>query len=308
MSQTKKRALVLGCGGVAGAAWSIAILHELERALNWDARQADIFIGTSAGAALSALLSAGVSVERLLASQQGKASQCQWNHDVDSGGALPPLPAPRLPGWKLALKGLRGDVSPLTAFTGLLPQGRADMAPFLRLVDSVVPNGRWTPHAATWIMVVDAASGERVALGRDCVGMPLNQAVCASYGIPGWCPPVRWQGRTFIDGGVASPTSADKLIGSGVDEAIILAPMASSELDRPRSALEKVERQVRRYMTKIVDREVAALETAGINVLRLEPGASDLKAFGFNMMDPARRQQVLETALSTAALTVRRVL
>jgi len=51
---------------------------------------------------------------------------------------------------------------------------------------------------------------------------------------------------------------------------------------------------VRRYMTTIVDREVAALKQAGIRVIRLEPGAEELGAIGFNMMDPARRRQVFD--------------
>ena len=51
-----RRALVLGCGGVAGGAWSIAALHHLEQKLDWDARDADILIGTSAGAVLATLL------------------------------------------------------------------------------------------------------------------------------------------------------------------------------------------------------------------------------------------------------------
>ena len=65
-----RRALVLGCGGVAGGAWSIAALHNLEQQLDWDARDADILIGTSAGAVLATLLGSGISVDQLLACQQ----------------------------------------------------------------------------------------------------------------------------------------------------------------------------------------------------------------------------------------------
>jgi NTE family protein len=114
--------------------------------------------------------------------------------------------------------------------------------------------------------------------------------------------------RTYIDGGVASPTSADLLMDSAVDEVIILAPMASRQPDKPRSPLAAIERRVRRYMTGIVDREVSKLEKAGKRVIRLEPNADDLKAFGFNMMDPTRRRQVLDTALVTTAVTVQNAL
>ncbi len=304
-----KRALVLGCGGVAGAAWSIPVLDELQRALDWDARDADILVGTSAGAVLAALLGAGVPVSRMMDSERGELADCAWNHDTDTGGALPPLPAAALTGTALVKKGLRGEVSALTALTGILPQGRADMRPFVRLIDSVVAPGAWAPHPRTWIMAVDADSGERVALGRgDAPPMPLNRAVCASYAVPGWCPPVTHEGRTFLDGGIASPVSADFVIGQGVEEAIVLAPMASSRPDAPRSPLARLERAARRYMTAIVDREVALLEQAGIRVIRLEPGAEDLAAIGFNMMDPARRAGVFETAQRTAPAAVRAAL
>lgn len=296
----KKTALVLGCGGVAGAAWSIAVLAELERQRHWDARDASVLVGTSAGAVLAALLSAGTPVSRMVASEKGEQLDCTWQHDTDTGGAFPPLPAARLTAAPLVWKGLRGEVSPLTAITGILPRGRSNMTPFMDLINTVVPDGEWSPHPATWIMVVDASSGERVALGRDVLDMPLNKAVCASYAVPGWCPPVEWGDHEYLDGGIASPVSADMLIGTDVEEVIVLAPMGASAMDNPRSRLEKIERRVRRYMTSIVDREVRKLEAAGIRVVRLEPGPQDLEAFGFNMMDPKRRELVFKTACATA--------
>lgn len=306
MSKTTspRRALVLGCGGVAGGAWSIAALHHLEQQLNWDARNADILVGTSVGAVLSALLGSGVSVSQLLDCQQGKGD-CDWNHDTDTGGALPPLPAARLTGRALALKGLRGEVSPLTAFCGVLPQGQFDMTPFRRLVNHAAQGKDWVSHPATWIMTVDNETGKRVAFGKG--GAPsatITDAVCASYGVPFWCPPVNIHNRTYIDGGVASPASADLLVDSAVEEVVILAPMSSRQPDSPRSPLKRIERRVRRYMTSIVDKEEALLQQAGKRVIRIEPNAQDLTAFGYNMMDPKRRVQVLNTALHTTADTV----
>lgn len=305
---TTRRALVLGCGAVAGAAWQIATLNELQQQLGWDARDADILIGTSAGAVLATLLGAGVSIERMLASQRGELQNCQWNHDTDTGGAIPPIPRLGLSGARLFMHGLRGDVSPLTAITGLMPHGRTDMQPMMNLIDSVVTSGQWVPHRNTWLIAVDTDSGQRVALGRDNRTMPANRAVCASYAVPGVCPPVAWQGSTYLDGGIASPASADLLLGTDIDEAIVLAPMASMQMDNPRSPLAKIERRVRRYMTAIVDREVAQLRAAGIRVIRIDPGPQDLAAFGFNMLDPARRQHVFQTAGKTAGSAVRSAL
>lgn len=302
---TPKRALVLGCGAVAGAAWSVPVLDQLQRQLDWDARDADLLIGTSVGAVLATLLSSGVSVRRMMESQRGTVTDCDWNHDTDSGGAFPPLPAFAFPARSLVRLGLRGQVSPLTAACGLLPSGRTEMQGFRRLIEHFVPNGQWTSHPATWLMAVDAHSGARVALGRaDAPKAAMARAVCASYAVPACCPPVQIGGRTLIDGGVVSPTSADFVLDAEVDEAIVLAPFASRRMDRSLSPLNWIERRVRKVMTRIVDREVASLEQAGVRVIRLEPGPEDLSAIGYNMLDPGRRRKVFETALSTATATV----
>lgn len=292
-----KRALVLGCGGVAGGAWSIATLKRLEQELAWDAREADIIIGTSVGAVLAALLGAGVSVDQLMACQQGRG-ECSWNHDADTGGALPPLPRLKMTAPNLLRLGLQGKVSTLTALSGLVPTGQFDMTPFRRLIDGVVQAGQWAPREGIWIMAVDSQTGARVGFGRDdAPAAALNDAVCASYGVPAWCPPVAINGREYIDGGVASPTSADFILGTGVEEVILLSPMASRQADRPFSPFKRIERLARRYMTGIVDQELEQLESAGMRVIRRDPGPDVLKQIGYNMMDPARRLRVLRASL-----------
>ena len=299
----KKVGLVLGCGAVAGAAWSIPILLQLQQQLDWDARDADVLVGTSAGAVLAALLSAGVSVENLAASLRGDNRDCryQWDHDTAWGPWHPPLPGLPLSGISLLGKGLRGEVTPLTAICGALPQGRFDMTPFRQLINAHVPEGEWAPHKNCWIMAVDNEQGHRVAFGRhDAPAASLVDAVCASYAVPGWCPPVSIADQTWLDGGIASPTSADFLLESDVDVAIVLAPMASRDIESNPGLLERAERIARRYMTRIVDREVKQLQQAGKQVIRLEPKAHDLRAIGYNMMDARRRMQVFTTATSYA--------
>jgi NTE family protein len=76
--------------------------------------------------------------------------------------------------------------------------------------------------------------------------------------------------------------------------------MATRELDPPRKGRSRLAEGMRRHMTGIVNREVRALERAGIRVLRLEPGAEDIAAFGDNMMNPRRRRRVFDTAARVA--------
>lgn len=307
----KKVGLVLGCGAVAGAAWSVPILQQLQQQLDWDAREADVLVGTSVGAMLAALLSSGVSVDTMAASLRGEChdARCTWDHDTAWGNWYPPRPGLHFSGLSLLRKGWRGDVAPLTAWCGALPTGRFDMTPFRQLINAHVPAGQWSPHPDCWIMAVDNATGDRVAFGRsDAPSASLVDAVCASYAVPGWCPPVSIAGRTWLDGGIASPTSADFLIGSDIDVVIVVAPMASRDIEPNPGLLARAERAARRYMTRIVDEEVALLRQAGKQVVRLDPVASDLRAIGYNMMDARRRMQVFDTATRTAPATVTQAL
>ena len=297
-----KRALVLGCGAVAGAAWMIPVLAQVRAQLNWNPEEADIFIGTSVGAVLASLMAGGVTLDQLIASQQGDYQHI-WNHDKDSGSWYPPLPKFKFTAKNLYTKMRRGELGSLTGWVGLLPQGGFDMMPFIKLIDRVKNGNNWLDHDNCWLVAVDHETGERKAFGRDkkeVEALDVSQAVCASYGVPGWCPPVDIHDRTYIDGGIVSPCSADLLVDADVDEVIMLVPMASTIPDQPCSLFKRIERKVRKGMTAIVDKEVALLKSAGKKVVRIEPTAEDLNAFGYNMMDPRRRARVYATSQRTS--------
>jgi NTE family protein len=311
-----KRALVLGCGAVAGGAWSIAALQAVSKQLNWNPADADILVGTSVGAVLAALLASGVSLERLVAAQNNEPQHgCYWNHATDSGGKLPPWPQWKFSGPALFKKALNREVSLLTGLCGILPRGRTDMSGFVRLIQSASAGDLWPQtlqagqqtQKKLWLMAVDAKTAERRAIGSqadDFTQVPLSRAVCASYAVPGCCPPVNIQGNTYLDGGIMSPASADLLVNEDVDEVIIIAPMASRWPGKAGSLFNAVERYARKGMTRIVDREEAMLRAAGKRVIRIEPNEDDLHAFGWNLLDPARRQGVFDTALLTTPATV----
>jgi NTE family protein len=300
----QKRALVIGCGGALGGAWAAAALRSAENRLGWDFRNADVIIGTSAGGVLATLLSAGVSVDEIAHWQSGQGNSV-LDQDAATVPHLPPRPKPRLTAPGLLKPLLTRKTSLITGLTGLLPVGNADMQGFVDLVDAVVPPGQWTRHPATWLMVVDTANGQRVALGYPgSPPMAMSKAVCATYAVPGWCPPVEHLGKTYVDGGVASPTSADLLISTDVSEAIVLAPMASTDMGWPRNPAEAAERLLRRQMTSTVEKEIRQLEHAGIRVRRLYPNREDLTVMGYNLMDKRRRQAVFAKAVETTAQAV----
>src|SRR5438270_6543293 len=61
---TRPDVLVLGGGGVLGEAWMMGVLAGIEDATGFDLRECEYFVGTSAGAIVSAHLTAGHSPRR----------------------------------------------------------------------------------------------------------------------------------------------------------------------------------------------------------------------------------------------------
>jgi NTE family protein len=317
-----RRALVLGGGGVIGFAWILGALSALEEITAVGPTAVEVVVGTSAGSVAAALLGCGLPVDAIRRHHQGIPGPEDPLIDFNYGGrraALPPLPGLLPASPRLALGGLRyrQRVSPLMAFTGMLPAGRGTLAPLRALVDAVADGAGigdgWPRNPRPWIVTADYRTGKRIVFGRDLWAAArdgsarperratLADAVVASCSIPAWYPPTVIDGVPYIDGGTVSNTSADLLRDSAVDEVYVLAPMASVQVDRPRSAFGRAERWARRWVTRSVLADVAALRAAGKRVCLLTPGPTDLAVMGANLMNPARRTAVLECAAHTAA-------
>ncbi len=304
-----RRGLVLGAGGVLGAAWTIGALSAVQDELGWDPRTAEVLIGTSAGSVLVAGLACGVGVQELLDHQQGKPDpRIEYDPDTDGGGSFPPLPWPFVGSpsglVRSALRPWR--VTPMGALAAAMPQGRGSIEPVGRLVDGFLPEGGWSPHPAAWVVAMSYQSGRRTVFGRP--GAPeaqLRDAVMASCAIPGWYAPVGIGHHTYVDGGVCSPTSVDLLARLRLDEVVVLSPMTSLSYDTPDAVAARIERRFRRLSTKRVVGEIKKVAATGTKVHFLGPTAADLAIIGANMMDPRRRVDVLESSLRTSAAALR---
>ena len=300
---------MLGAGGVLGAAWTVGALSAVQDELAWDPREADVLIGTSAGSVLLAALACGLGVEDLRSHQLGLPDpRIDFDPDNDSGGALPPLPRPFVgsPRGLMSSAMRPWRTTPMGAIATALPQGRGSLEPVGRLIDGVLPVGGWAPHPNAWVVAMDYATSRRVAFGRE--GAPeaaLRDAVMASCAIPGWYSPISIGSRRYVDGGVCSPTSVDLLARLHLDEVIVLSPMSSLSYDRPASVTARIERRFRRLSTKRVIGEVKKVAATGTKVRLLGPTAEDLEVIGSNMMDPRRREDVLQTSLRTSAAALR---
>jgi NTE family protein len=306
-----RTALVLGAGGVLGAAWMTGALVSLQDQLPYPAGEAGIIVGTSAGSVLAAALRCRAALEEMVAWQHGQATGAFSESAALAAreGPLPPLPRPRLGSVPLARAALFRPhrVPPLVAAAAWLPHGRGQHHALRSLITAMherisCGEPRHWVDGHTWVAAVDYDTGQRVLFGRG--GAPrasLPDAVVASCSIPGWYEPAVIGGRRYVDGGVRSTTSLGALSGTDVQQIYVLAPMASTEADNPLQPHLRIERRLRQLITRALIRQARLLGAQGKRVTVLTPGPEDLAAIGVNLMDSRRRQAVLETSLRTSA-------
>ena len=308
--------LVLGAGGVLGAAWMTGALACLQDRLPHAVADVDLIVGTSAGSVMAAAVRCGATFEELAAWQCGDAAGILGESAALAArdGPLPSLPRLRFGSVPLAAAALLRPhrVPPWVGATAWLPHGRGQHAAVRSLVGAL--HGRHHGHLSrcgpppcwpggrTWIAAMDYDTGQRVLFGRDGVPQaPLPDAVVASCSIPGWYQPAMIGGRRYVDGGVRCLTSLGVLSGTDVDDIYVLAPMASTEPDHPLAPHLRIERRLPQLLTGILLRQARMLASQGKQVTILTPGPRDLAVMGANPMDLRRRQAVLETSFRTSA-------
>ncbi len=313
MSGGTRRGLVLGGGGVLGAAWMVGALQALQDATGVDVRDFEAFVGTSAGSILAALLGAGVSVADLVNHQRGdhfesgRLAGFHFDYAEATGGDRPSRSRPGLGSRELLIRNARQlhQLPPTAVLSAFLPEGRGNLDAVGALISHVVPDG-WVARDGVTIVALDYDTGKRVPFGHPGVlSAALPEAVMASCAIPGWYQPVRIGDHRFIDGGAWSSTNLDLLAGEGLDEVFVLAPQASFDADAPTQWATRLERQWRNRVTRRVLREASTVHRHGTEVTILGPGREDLEAMGGNLMDLSRRSSVIETSLRTSAVALR---
>jgi NTE family protein len=304
-----RRGLVLGGGGVLGAAWSVGAMTAVEEVYGIDLRDCEVILGTSAGSVLAAMLGSGVSVEQLRGHQEGLSitdgplAGYDWDYSVATGNATPLRPRLLAGSPRSLVRNARRlrQMPPSAVIAAMVPEGRGNLEPIGALIDAVVGGQEWPSRSGIWVSTFNYDFGYRVVFGRDDAPKArISDAVRASCSIPGWYAPVNIDGIRYIDGGTWSSTSADLLVDQGLDEVIVLSPMASFMVDQARDLATTIERAWRIQVTKRLVREIGRLRRAGIEVTVLGPTIEDLQGMGANFMNAARRLDVLQTSLRTS--------
>ncbi|AYF76426.1 patatin-like phospholipase family protein [Nocardia yunnanensis] len=205
-------AVVLGGGGVVGAAWMAGLAAELGRR-GVELGSADVIVGTSAGAIVGAALVVGRDLDSFAEDPR------------PPGGAQPPVAVDveLLTAAAAALFDRTAERDGLRRKACELAMAKEPAQPVhIAPMEWLVGGGEW-PDDRLRVVVVDAAGGERQVWHRGS-GVPLATAVTASRSFPGLFPPVVVADRYYIDGALWSPTNAD--VAPDSDLLLVIDPLA----------------------------------------------------------------------------------
>jgi len=261
----EKKALILGAGGHAATAWEIGFIAGMADA-GVDVRDADLIVGTSAGARVGVQVRSHLTLEELF--------QRQVDPHLQTKEPPPPVDFTQ---WRAdfmrAKEGLGDAISVLKRFGALAlrpPVGSQDTR--RSMIATALPMQIWPERLL--IVAVDVESGERRAFDHSS-GVDLIDAVAASGAVPGIWPAVELRGRKYMDGGLYSIDNADLAVGC--EHVLILTLPA----------------RVPPLCIATLDAAVSTLRRRGARVDVVHPDEASQAAFasvGGNLLDPSVRE------------------
>ncbi|GAA1543730.1 patatin-like phospholipase family protein [Nocardioides humi] len=274
-TSSPERALVLGGGGAVGNAWLIGVTAGLLD-VGLDVTDADLIVGTSAGATTAAQIT-GAALPELYAAV------------LAAPPARPARPGPPGPGGRPGPAGAVADHLERTGRIIAAAQDAADMrrrmgtaaleldaasdgsrhAGWRAIVAARLPARQW-PDRALLVTAVDAATGEPVVFDRAS-GVDLVDAVAASTSSG---PPYRIGERRYIDGGYRRNENAD--LAAGHARVLVLSPFGG----RTRHPLE--------WGMQLAT-QVEELRAQGSRVATVVPDSGAEHMFGANATDLSLR-------------------
>lgn len=302
-----RHALVLGAGGILGAAWEMGLITALARA-GLPLAHCRLVVGTSAGSLVAALLRTGLHEDVLLslarygeARYQGRTVRLpgpvhdervarERVHPVDV------LTSPVRALAHLRVPHLAAAVSGVMPPSGFSLEQLADAVDLLW--DSTRGPVRW-PEDPTLLVSACLRDGQRVVFGAPAEPQPtLGRAVAASCAVPGALAPVTIAGRRYVDGAVVSMTNVDLALHYGADTVWVLHPLASVRTSRRPGVVGWGDHVVRARQAASLERAVQRARSRGVKVNVLSPSAVELAAFGERFMDSTRAPAVVDAALA----------
>ncbi|MEQ8452927.1 MAG: patatin-like phospholipase family protein [Sandaracinaceae bacterium] len=324
-----KMGLCLGGGGITGVMYEVGCLAALEESFEgFSAADFDVYVGSSSGATLAAVLAGGHSALRLYRALLDPADDffnLKRNHLLRLDAkewrrvASSVVGAARRFVSSAASSPLELDVwNELDRFWDSLPAGIFTLDPYERFLEAFMAR-RQIPQdfdelpRTLFLVANDLDRGERAVFGDgELSNVPISRAICASSAIPVLFAPVRVDGRDFIDGGMGDVAHADLAANAGCSVVLIINPMVPvrASQDSPgvptghgpgRRVRDKgliwVNSQAWRLRSEarlLEGIRQYELDHPDTELLLLEPAPDDATVFMYSPMNFAARRAILE--------------
>lgn len=267
--------VVFSAGGAKGDPWHSGVVAAIAEHAGFDAGDADLLVGTSAGSFTATALRAGLSAADAEARHLGRPLTAEGQAIVDR--IVTPYEEPKVersllpsaPRMSLRAMVPPWNADPTRLVYGLLPEGARSGASISTRIDELLPDG-W-PDQPTWIVAVRTNDGRRVVFGRDDIKGTVGQATQASAAIPAVYTPVHIGDRTYVDGALHSSTNADLVAALGFD--LVIVSSAKTAVPEARSWVSDPERA---WFSNKLDNELAEIRSKGTAVIVIEPDAEQL--------------------------------
>jgi NTE family protein len=334
-----KTALVLGGGGFTGGVYEIGALRALDLlAVNSTVNNFDVYVGTSAGSFVAAMLANGVSPEEMM--QVINSDDSMGLEDLDLDKVLKPNYLGFLSkGVALPLRTLEllrslvriGEFSAMDIGVGLaeaLPTGLYSGAGLSDYVEDALSgddrvNDFRLLDPELYLTATDLDTCERIVFGEEgWSDVPISKAVECSTCLPIVYKPVDLKGRQFVDGGIRSTTNVDIAVEKGAKFIVVVNPLVPYVNDFETTIPTVTGRRVRRVsdmgLPAIANQTFRLIAHArlhqaveqwqekypGVDIILLEPSPNDELMFGTPIMDYSRRLEIARHGFETVTATL----
>jgi NTE family protein len=331
-------ALVLGGGGITGAAYHLGVLNAMnamsERA---SVNDFDLYVGTSAGSVLAACLANGITPEDLVLANLGHPTAT-----ISGIGADEVMRLDRIGLLRALIRWPRGVLGALRRYVGH-PFTTSIIDGLGALAEGLPPALYTTDGTEQWlrtlltapgcsndfprtrhkllITATDLDSAQRVVFGADeGPDATISEAAAASTSIPLLYTPRHIGNRTYVDGALRSTTNIDVAIGHGAKLVICVNPLVPYihdirhlvpsatglpsrhiyEKGFPHIAAQSFRIMAQAQVAK--ELEVTSHAHPDVDIILIEPRADDEHLFVFNLMDYASRERIARHAFETVAI------
>ncbi|MCG8456585.1 MAG: patatin-like phospholipase family protein [Holophagales bacterium] len=328
--------LAMAGGAPGGAIYEIGAIRALDEALvGLDLRDCGCFVGVSAGAFLTSCLANGLStsqqVRAIVKPEPGEHPFVPETFFKPAFGELAGrlIQTPRLLGGALRDFFSRRERRLLDALTVLgeaVPVAIFDNEPIRDYVAKIfAKKGRTDDFTQLrrklTVVATDLESGESMRFGHGgWPYVPISVAVQASTALPGFYPPVKINGRDYVDGVLLKTMHASVALDAGAELVFCINPLVpvdtrqavQQNLIEPgqvtRRGLPSVLSQtVRTLIHSRLELGLGAYETRypDADVVLIEPPRDDYEDFFSNIFSFSSRRAVVERAYQATRESLR---